>query len=324
MSIQEARLRHANGPASTLWPTRALGFAVRACHRGHGRRSTSCSSSQVMRLVVLNPVTARAAPRRTSSCSRSRSRRSCSPSRPGRPRDQPPSGPEPASASRPRHDASGRTHANHPRAAAHRRAAADQDEPPRHRRTSPPRVAIRWSPSTRSPPSATGVGVAVGKRTSPRVGPRRHRRWHRRPVLARSRARRCAPRRRCRSRRSRSGRLPHGDYGYFDAGKDYPAEARQLGIEGAIRVRLVVDAQGKVASRRCCSTSSGTASTSSPCGAATQIVFDPARDTRRPPRDLGRGVDVQHDLTEVDLRLPLPTPGKRPARFRPRPATGVQ
>jgi protein TonB len=40
--------------------------------------------------------------------------------------------------------------------------------------------------------------------------------------------------------------LPKGDYGYFDAGKEYPAEARQLGIEGAIRVRLVVDAQGKV------------------------------------------------------------------------------
>lgn len=40
--------------------------------------------------------------------------------------------------------------------------------------------------------------------------------------------------------------LPKGDYDYFDAGKDYPAEARQLGIEGAIRVRLVVDATGKV------------------------------------------------------------------------------
>jgi TonB family protein len=40
--------------------------------------------------------------------------------------------------------------------------------------------------------------------------------------------------------------LPKGDYGYFDAGKDYPAEARQLGIEGTIRVRLVVDETGVV------------------------------------------------------------------------------
>lgn len=43
--------------------------------------------------------------------------------------------------------------------------------------------------------------------------------------------------------------LPRGDYGYFSAGKDYPAEAKQLGIEGAIRVRLVVDEAGKVKSQ---------------------------------------------------------------------------
>jgi protein TonB len=42
--------------------------------------------------------------------------------------------------------------------------------------------------------------------------------------------------------------LPRGDYAYFDAGKDYPPEARQLGIEGPIRVRLVVDDQGQVKS----------------------------------------------------------------------------
>ncbi|MBA3455276.1 MAG: TonB family protein [Deltaproteobacteria bacterium] len=43
--------------------------------------------------------------------------------------------------------------------------------------------------------------------------------------------------------------LPRGDYGYFDAGKDYPTEARQLGIEGAIRVRLVVNEKGKVVAK---------------------------------------------------------------------------
>ena len=41
--------------------------------------------------------------------------------------------------------------------------------------------------------------------------------------------------------------LPKGDQSYFDAGKDYPQEARQMGIEGVIRVRLVVDENGKVA-----------------------------------------------------------------------------
>lgn len=39
--------------------------------------------------------------------------------------------------------------------------------------------------------------------------------------------------------------MPKGDYGYI---KEYPAEARQLGIEGPIRVRLVVDDKGKVKS----------------------------------------------------------------------------
>jgi periplasmic protein TonB len=43
--------------------------------------------------------------------------------------------------------------------------------------------------------------------------------------------------------------MPKGDYSFFGAGKDYPAEARALGIEGAIRVRLVVDEHGKVTSR---------------------------------------------------------------------------
>lgn len=41
--------------------------------------------------------------------------------------------------------------------------------------------------------------------------------------------------------------LPKGDQSYFDAGKDYPQEARQMGVEGVIRVRLVVDETGKVA-----------------------------------------------------------------------------
>ena len=41
--------------------------------------------------------------------------------------------------------------------------------------------------------------------------------------------------------------MPRGDYG-FESTKEYPAEAKQLGIEGAIRVRLIVDEHGKVKS----------------------------------------------------------------------------
>lgn len=40
--------------------------------------------------------------------------------------------------------------------------------------------------------------------------------------------------------------MPKGDYGYFDARKDYPPEAKQLGIQGKIRVRLTVNDQGQV------------------------------------------------------------------------------
>ncbi|HUJ61381.1 MAG TPA: TonB family protein [Kofleriaceae bacterium] len=43
--------------------------------------------------------------------------------------------------------------------------------------------------------------------------------------------------------------MPRGDYSYFDAAADYPLEAKQLGVEGTIRVRLVVDDHGKVKSR---------------------------------------------------------------------------
>lgn len=96
-----------------------------------------------------------------------------------------------------------------------------------------------------APPGATGVAVAVGRRTSERVGrggagggpgagvgsgagndpPA--------PVSVATIKKRA---------------MPKGDQSYFDAGKEYPAEARQMGIEGAIRVRLVVDAQGRVTS----------------------------------------------------------------------------
>ncbi len=46
----------------------------------------------------------------------------------------------------------------------------------------------------------------------------------------------------------KSRALPKGDFSYFDASKDYPPEAKALGIEGVIRMRLIVDATGMVKS----------------------------------------------------------------------------
>ena len=39
--------------------------------------------------------------------------------------------------------------------------------------------------------------------------------------------------------------MPKGDYGYFNT-DEYPPAAKQLGIEGAIKIRLIVDDKGKV------------------------------------------------------------------------------
>ncbi|HKE16268.1 MAG TPA: TonB family protein [Kofleriaceae bacterium] len=43
---------------------------------------------------------------------------------------------------------------------------------------------------------------------------------------------------------------PIGDTDFVEAHRDYPAEARRLGIDGQVKVRLVVDAEGRVATRR--------------------------------------------------------------------------
>ena len=43
---------------------------------------------------------------------------------------------------------------------------------------------------------------------------------------------------------------PIGDTDFVEAHRDYPAEARRLGIDGPVKVRLVVDAEGHVATRR--------------------------------------------------------------------------
>jgi periplasmic protein TonB len=72
--------------------------------------------------------------------------------------------------------------------------------------------------------------------------------------------------------------MPKGDYGYFDAGRDYPPAARQLGIEGVIRVRLVVDGTGKVKSAVLLN-KLGHGLDELALARAKKIEFDPATDT---------------------------------------------
>lgn len=94
-------------------------------------------------------------------------------------------------------------------------------------------------------PSATGVGVAVGKPVTGRIG----RGGSGGGTGAGSGEGSAEIARPVSVATIKTRAMPRGDYAFFDAGKDYPAEARALGVEGAIRVRLVVDQRGKVTSR---------------------------------------------------------------------------
>jgi TonB family protein len=76
--------------------------------------------------------------------------------------------------------------------------------------------------------------------------------------------------------------LPRGDFSYYDLGRDYPTEAKQLGIEGDIRVKLVVDEHGKVASRTLLN-HLGHGLDELAMTRAAAIEFTPARDTEDRP-----------------------------------------
>jgi periplasmic protein TonB len=69
--------------------------------------------------------------------------------------------------------------------------------------------------------------------------------------------------------------MPKGDYAYFS---DYPAEAKQLGIEGPIRVRLIVDIEGKVKQATLLNRL-GHGLDELALSRAKQIQFEPATDT---------------------------------------------
>ena len=130
------------------------------------------------------------------------------------------------------------------------RTSAPRSEPPPAAPDTPPLPAADPSPGgdqvvtlDDATPGAVGVPVAVGKRTTQHVG--RGGSGGGTGAGSGSGAGDAAPPP-VSVATIKQRALPRGDYAYFDAGKDYPPEARQLGIEGPIRVRLVVDGQGQV------------------------------------------------------------------------------
>jgi protein TonB len=77
--------------------------------------------------------------------------------------------------------------------------------------------------------------------------------------------------------------LPKGDYGYIDASHDYPPEAKQLGIEGPVRVRLIVDDHGQVTRATLLPPGLGHGLDELALRKARDIQFEPARDTEDHP-----------------------------------------
>ncbi len=71
---------------------------------------------------------------------------------------------------------------------------------------------------------------------------------------------------------------PKRDYAYFDDAKSYPEEAKQQGIEGDIKVQLIVDETGKIKKTRIL-TKLGHGLDELALQHANQLEFEPARDT---------------------------------------------
>ena len=71
---------------------------------------------------------------------------------------------------------------------------------------------------------------------------------------------------------------PIGNTDYFNAGKDYPPDAKRLGVEGKVKVKLTVDDTGKVVKRRLV-TKLGHGLDKLALKLAKKLRFDPAIDT---------------------------------------------
>lgn len=75
--------------------------------------------------------------------------------------------------------------------------------------------------------------------------------------------------------------MPRGDFAY-DVVKDYPQEAKQLGIEGKIRVKLIVDERGNVAAATLLNRL-GHGLDEQAVRRAGQLAFEPAKDANDQP-----------------------------------------
>ncbi|MCA9673664.1 MAG: TonB family protein, partial [Myxococcales bacterium] len=71
---------------------------------------------------------------------------------------------------------------------------------------------------------------------------------------------------------------PRGGQDYINLRQDYPEEARQLGIAGQIKVRLVIDATGTVTQRKLL-TRLGHGLDELAMRYAARLTFEPARDS---------------------------------------------
>jgi periplasmic protein TonB len=162
-----------------------------------------------------------------------------------------------------------------PRAAAVRTAPPPPSapEPPRPSETPAPAGGEQVVHMDNVAPSATGVPVAVGRPATGRIGRGGSGGGTGAGVGSGTEVAKPMSVATIKNRA-----LPRGDYAFFDAGKDYPSEARALGIEGAIRVRLVVDETGKVRSSVLLN-SLGHGLDELALKRAAEIEFTPATDT---------------------------------------------
>jgi protein TonB len=122
-------------------------------------------------------------------------------------------------------------------------------------------------------PSATGVPVAVGKRNTGHVG----RGGTGTGTGAGSGAGSADTPQPMSIATIKTRAMPKGDYSY-EQEKDYPAEAKRLGIEGKIRVKLIVDERGEVKSAALLNRL-GHGLDELALTRANAIKFDPAKDT---------------------------------------------
>ncbi len=164
-----------------------------------------------------------------------------------------------------------------PPTAVHHVAASRQ--PATHVETPPPPTTPPTPDSGGAPggtadhlaPSATGVPVAIGKRNTGHVG----RGGTGTGTGAGSGAGSADAPMSIATIKTRA--MPKGDYSY-EQEKAYPAEAKRLGIEGKIRVKLIVDERGEVRSAALLNRL-GHGLDELALARANAIKFEPAKDT---------------------------------------------